>query len=146
MHSPNLNLKERKPRSPNKIWEFKQRIVSPFTTGRRKIFSSKAVALGDQIETNDLIHNYVTTFTEEQSIINDKVKLRVLEARMARFSGFKSPRILFNKLIDNQSNTNKYDFDVISPTIKLDELRTKEKYEKSQSFKFDCQGISNLSL
>ena len=104
MQSPNLNLKERKHRSPTKIFEFKKRIVSPTTTGRLKFCSSKVVAHRDQIETNDLIHNCVAKFTEEQSIINDKVKLRVLEARKARFAGFKSPRILLNKLIDNQSN------------------------------------------
>ena len=124
--------------------EIKKRILSPASSNRMELISPRAVKIEGQFETRDLAHNYVTNFTEEQSIINSKAKSRVLEVRMSRFAGFKSPHILLSKLIDNQNSINKDDLDAVSPFNGVDAVQIKEKIRMNRKIKF--KEFSSLSL
>ena len=84
--------------------------------------------------------------TEEQTIINEKAKMRVLEARMSRFTGFKSPRILLSKLIDHNSPNDKYDNEIMNAHEVTDEVHKIENLKNSLNPRLQNKGLTFLSL
>ena len=86
---------------------------------------------------------YTIDCTEEQAIINEKVKAKVLEAKMLRFTGFISPRILMRK-IGNYSNNK--DVKIIESEDNVDSVNKKEMYSKRRSFRLQSKDITVLSL
>ena len=85
---PSLNSNDRKVKSPTKMWELTSRMTSPVYLRKRK---NKSTLIQPSILTprlRNVLDANTSDLTEEQSMINEKAKMRVLEARMSRFTGF----------------------------------------------------------
>ena len=83
-------------------------------------------------------------WTEEQDLINKRVRMKVIEAKMSRYAGFKSPRVLLNKLINNPiNNTN---FDITEQTQEQEFPNVIENSGKIKNMKFNCEYLKDLSL
>ena len=132
---PTINKRERNVRSPMGIAEYQRRVVSPIQT--RNLNNQEWTV--DQNFNNSGITSptfqYTIEWTEEQSIINEKARIRVQEAKLFRFTGFKSPRVLIRKIFDSQSNWGKYELDTSDSSNEMDVVHTKERFGKSLFFK-----------
>ena len=72
--------------------------------------------------------------------------MRVLEARMSRFTGFKSPRILLSKLIDQNSTSGQYNYDIINPVEVTEEVQKNEKVKHLINRRLQNKDLAVLSL
>ena len=126
--------------------ELTARIISPINTRARKFKSnplSSSILTPEPCRT--LLKNTIE-WTEEQSIIQEKAKMRVLEARMSRFTGFKSPRILLSKLIDQNSTSGQYNYDIINPVEVTEEVQKNEKVKHLINRRLQNKDLTVLSL
>ena len=111
---PSLSGRERLICSPTKMNEFRTRMLSPVNTRARKYDCGSIPPAILTPEPCRILEANTIELTKEQTIINEKAKMRVLEARMSRFTDFKSPRILLSKLIDHNSPNDKYDYKILN--------------------------------
>ena len=104
---PIINKRERNGQSPISITQYRKRAMSPIQT---RIISPQN-RMADQSLNNSNIpsptYKYTIECTLEQSIICEKARVRVQEAKLLRFTGFKSPRALILKILDNHNIWNK---------------------------------------
>ena len=106
---PSINKREQNVRSPIHIAQYRKRAMSPIQTQN---ISTKNWIADQNFNRSDIpspTHKYTIEWTHEQSIINEKVRVRVQEAKLLRFTGFKSPRALILKILDNHNIWNKYE-------------------------------------
>ena len=143
---PSIKANDKRGWSPTKMSDFKKRMVSPITTRNMTYHSTKVTPALVSPVSIDPISRYMIQWTEEQAMINDKVRLKVLEARMSRFTGLKSPRILLSKLTERENSLDQYDFDCDEPSNTTDAVHIDEKYEKCKSLKLQAKDISSMSL
>ena len=111
---PSLNARDQKVKSPTKMRELASRMTSPVYLRKRKNISAPIQPPILTPRLCNVLDANTSDLTEEQSMINEKAKMRVLEARMSRFTGFKSPRILINKLISRMNTCDQNQFNVIN--------------------------------
>ena len=110
--------------------ELSRRMISPISYRKKKNTHAPLPLLILSPRRSNILDENTSEWTEEQTIINQKVKMRVLEARMSRFAGFKSPRILIKKLIDRTSICIQNKFDPINSIEVTDEVYKKRKLGK----------------
>ena len=72
--------------------------------------------------------------------------MRVLEARMSRFTGFKSPRILLSKLIDRSNVNDQYDYDILNASEVTNEVHNNEALKNSLNSRLQNKDLKFLSL
>ena len=126
--------------------ELSRRMISPISYRKKKNTDAPLPLLILSPRRSNILDENTSEWTEEQTIINQKVKMRVLEARMSRFAGFKSPRILIKKLIDRTSICIQNKFDPINSIEVTDEVYKKENWENSSGCKFQNNDLTILSL
>ena len=126
--------------------ELKTRMLSPVNTRARKYNSESIPPVILTPEPCRILEANTIELTEEQTIINEKVKMRVLEARMSRFTGFKSPRILLSKLIDRNSPNYKYDNEIMNAHEVTDEVHRNENMKNSLNPRLQNKSLRLLSL
>ena len=95
-------------------------------------------------ESANLTSKYIIDCTEEQAIVSGKARVKVHEAKMSRFMGFMSPRILMRKIVDF-SNDNESS-ELVESEKDFDIVNKKEKYLKRRSLKFQSKDRVVLSL
>ena len=137
---PLLSKGSRRVCSPTKMSDLKERMHSPVGDRVYNLTSRKKSSTSSNSESQNLMSSYTTQWTREQSIIHEKVRMKVIEAKMSRFAGFKSPRILHSKFFDNRINFDVSDFDVVETT----EAAHRRKESKSLGIK--NSDLSILSL
>ena len=140
------NAWDRNVKSPTKMREYRERMISPINFRKRKNTSAPLPLSILSPRPSNILDENTTEWTEEQTIINEKAKMRVLEARMSRFTGFKSPHILFKKLIDRMSICVQKNFDSINSIEVTDEVYKNENWENSSSFRYQNNDLTILSL
>ena len=140
---PSLTVKERDIRSPTKFKDLRSRMISPVST-RSKNKSYPLPKSRRELETLTHLSPYTINSTEEQSIIHERVRMKVIEAKMSRFSGFKSPRILSKKLIDHINSSNQYEAPNFSEFT--DAVHEHNHWEYSRKFKAQKNDLTMLSL
>ena len=143
---PSLNGRERSNGSPTKMSEFRTRLLSPLNSRARKYNSGSIPPAILTPEPCRTLEANTIECTEEQTIINEKAKMRVLEARMSRFTGFKSPRILLSKLIDRSSANDQYDYDIMNASEVTDEVHNNETVKNSLNSRLQNNDLKLLSL
>ena len=144
---PFLNGRDRKVKSPTKMSELTFRMASPTYFKNRKNTSAPLPSSILTPRLRNVLNANTTQWTEEQSIISERAKIKVMEARMSRFTGFKSPRILLNKLLDQMNTSDQNDFDTINLIEGTDEVLKSDKWKiNSLSFKVRNRDLANLSL
>ena len=124
--------------------DYKARITSPLFTRNHRSIRTKNTKTRTDGESANLTSKYTIDCTEEQAIVSNKARIKVLEAKMSRFMGFMSPRILKRKIVDS-SNDNEI-FKIVESEKDFDIVNKKEKYPNRRSFKFQSKDIIILSL
>ena len=132
--------------SPTKMGDLKKRMLSPI--GDRVCNLSSRITRDSSSSPDSLkqINSFTTNWTREQSIIHEKVKMRVFEAKMSRFAGLKSPRVLLSKLLDNRINNDSNDYDVIESSEVADVVTETSKWNNTWGFKLRTSNMHKLSL
>ena len=130
--------------SPAKMSDYKARIASPLFTQNYRSNRIKNTKTKMNGESANLTSKYIIHCTEEQAIVSGTARIKVFEAKMSRFMGFMSPRILMRKIVDF-SNDNEGS-ELVESEKDFDIVNKKEKYLKRRSLKFQSKDRVVLSL
>ena len=122
----------------------KARIASPLFTRNHRSNRTKNTKTRTDGESANLTSKYTIDCTEEQATVSDKAKVKVLEAKMSRFMGFMSLRVLMRKIIDF-SNDNESS-ELVESERDFDIVYKKERYQKRRSLKYQSKDKVVLSL
>ena len=106
---PSINKREQNERSPIHTAQYRKRAMSSIQT---RNISTQNWTADQNFNSSDIpspTHKYTIEWTHEQSIMNKKVRVRMQEAKLLRFTRFKSPRALILKILNNHNIWNKWE-------------------------------------